>query len=87
MTETRVKGPKSRTKLTAQHKAYLKKAIMRTPTLNNTVLRERLLAKFDDIESIDPTTIGRYLKNELGLVRRRMLLKEKDVSQLYKKMK
>ncbi|KAG2203022.1 hypothetical protein INT47_013238 [Mucor saturninus] len=79
------KVTKSRSKLTAEHKKFLKNAITRTPTLQNTVLRDRLLRKFDDIDSIDPTTIGRFLKNELGLKRTRMIMTEKDFAKFIKK--
>ncbi|KAI9350370.1 hypothetical protein BD770DRAFT_474768, partial [Pilaira anomala] len=70
---------KSRSKLTPAHKKYLKTLITRTPTLYNTTLRDKLLNKFTDIDSIDPTTIGRFLKNELGLERRRIRMTEKEM--------
>lgn len=75
---------KSRSKLTPAHKKYLKTLITRTPTLKNTTLRDKLLIKFTDIDSIDPTTIGRFLKNELGLERHRLRMTDKEMEYLEK---
>lgn len=80
---------KSRSKLTPAHKKYLKKLITKTPTLKTTTLRDRLLNKFDDIEPIDPTTIGKFIKNELGLVTgwARMTDKEVEYQKKHGKLK